>query len=145
MVPILSNSEHKTVDFFDVVLKNDKISSSTAKNNLNMLNEKFMNISETANFMLVFPEALENFTDASTDSKIFIPLLSMVKPIASAFISIVFPFETSLHKQEVEILFTTSIYVENDDATAAAADALRKDIAETGYTVTPFKLFKQKD
>lgn len=110
MVPILSNSEHKTVDFFDVVLKNDKISSSTAKNNLKMLNEKFMNMSETANFMLVFPEALDNFTDASKGSKIFSPLLSMVKPIASAFISIVLPFETSLHKHEVKIILTTSFY-----------------------------------
>lgn len=98
MVPILSNSEHKTVDFFDVVLKNDKISSSTAKNNLKMLNEKFMNMSETTNFMLVFPEALENFTDASKGSNIFTPLLSMVKPRTSAFTSTVFPFETSLHK-----------------------------------------------
>ena len=102
MVPILSNSEHKTVDFFDVVLKNDKISSSTAKNNLKMVNEKFMNMSETTNFTFVFPEALVNFTDASKGSKIFTPLLSKVKPRISAFISIVFPFEISLHKHGVK-------------------------------------------
>lgn len=98
MVPILSNSEHKTVDFFDVVLKNDKISSSTAKNSLKMLKEKFMNMSETTNLMLVFPEAFENFADASKGSKILIPLLSMVKLRTSAFISMVFPVETSLDK-----------------------------------------------
>lgn len=105
MVPSLSNSEHRTVDFFDVVLKNERISSSTAKNNLKMLNEKFMKMSETTNFMLVLPEAIENLTEVSKGSKILIPLLSMVKPRASASILTVSPFKTSLHTHKITIVY----------------------------------------
>lgn len=80
MVPILSNSEQTIVIFLDVILRNDKISSSTAINNLKMLNEKFINMFETERRMLVCPETLEYFTEVSKGSRIFTPLLSMVRP-----------------------------------------------------------------
>lgn len=96
IVPILSNCEQTTVIFFDVVLKNAKISSSTAKNSLRILNEKFINTSETLRWILVFPEALEYFTEVSKGSRIVNPLLSIVKPRTFAFISMVSPFKTSL-------------------------------------------------
>lgn len=96
IVPTLSNWEQITVIFFPVILKNAKMSSSTAKNSFKMLKEKFMNISETDKCILVFPEAFEQLIEVSKGSKILIPLLSMVKPSAFAFISMVSPFKTSL-------------------------------------------------
>ena len=96
IVPILSNWEQITVIFFEVILRNARMFSSTAKNSLKMLNEKFMNISETNKFILVFPEAFEYLTEVSKGSNILIPLLSIVKPSALALISIVSPFKTSL-------------------------------------------------
>ena len=97
----MSNSEHTTVIFFDVILKNAKISSSTAKNSLKMLKEKFIKISETEKWTFIFPEALENFMKVSTGSKILMPLLSIVNPRAFAFISIVSPFRTSLEATQL--------------------------------------------
>lgn len=96
IVPTLSNSEHTTVIFFDVILRNAKISSSTAKNSLKMLNEKVIYISETVKCIFVFPEIFENLTEVSKGSRILIPLLSIVNPRAFAVISIVSPFKTSL-------------------------------------------------
>lgn len=96
IVPTLSNSEQTRVIFFDVILRNDKMSSSTAKNSLKMLNEKFIKISETEIWIFVFPDAFENFMEVSKGSKILMPLLSIVNPSAFAFISTVSPFETSL-------------------------------------------------
>ncbi len=61
-----------------------------------MLNEKFMNISETDKCMLVFPEAFEYLMEVSKGSNILIPLLSIVKPSAFPLISMVSPFKTSL-------------------------------------------------
>lgn len=80
MVPTLSNSEQTIVNFLDVILRNDKMSSSTAINNLKMLNEKFINMFETERRMLVFPVTLEYFTEVSKGSRILTPLLSMVRP-----------------------------------------------------------------
>lgn len=107
IVPILSNSEHTTVIFFDVVLKNAKISSSTSKNSLKMLNEKFIKISETANCIFDFPEALENFTEVSKGSTILTPLLSIVNPRTFAFTSKVSPFKTILETSWSSLLQNT--------------------------------------
>ena len=100
IVPTLSNSEQITVIFFDVILRNDKMSSSTARNSLKMLKEKFIKISETEKVIFDFPEALENFMEVSKGSKILMPLLSIVKPSAFASISIVSPFKTSLEETQ---------------------------------------------
>jgi len=92
----LSNWEQTTVIFLEVILKNARRSSSTAKNSLKMLNEKLMNISETDKCILVFPEAFEYVIEVSKGSNILIPLLSILKPSAFALISTVSPFKTSL-------------------------------------------------
>lgn len=61
-----------------------------------MLNEKFMNISETDICILVFPDAFEYVKEVSKGSRILIPLLSIAKPSTFAVISRVSPLITSL-------------------------------------------------
>lgn len=100
MVPILSNSEQTTVIFLDVILRNDKMSSSTAINNLKMLNEKFINMFETERRMLVLPETLEYFIEVSNGSRIFTPLLSMVRPNVWALISVSSFFMITLYQKK---------------------------------------------
>lgn len=100
MIPTLSNSVQTTVIFLDVILRNDKMSSSTAINNLKMLNEKFINMFETESSMLVVPETLEYFTEVSNGSRIFTPLLSMVRPNVWALISISSFFMITLHQKK---------------------------------------------
>ncbi|KAL5997351.1 hypothetical protein ACLOJK_008281 [Asimina triloba] len=90
---------------------------------LDVLREKFINTSETAKWILVFPQAFEYFTQVSSGSKIFIPqafeyftqvssgskifipLLSTVNPRALALISTVSPFKISLQVPQEQVRF----------------------------------------